>query len=163
MSIKKNVHLKFNCFACSSKISLSVFGSWKRFSFSTSFVVKTSYSSSVLLMSEHWGAYSHLWAIFQHFSFYLTCSNPNLSDTKFYVSYSIAFSIGLVITLNQEHLIIIAWRIYTGMAIFMHSGIFIVILCSSDRSISFTPQLSRKPPCILQLTILSIELWQGIQ
>lgn len=120
MSIKKNVHLKFNCFACSSKISLSVFGSWKRFSFSTSFVVKTSYSSSVLLMSEHWGAYSHLWAIFQHFPFYLTCSNPNLSDTKFYVSYSIAFSIGLVITLNQENLIIIAWRIHTGMAIFMH-------------------------------------------
>lgn len=58
--------------------------------------------------------------IFQHFSFYLTCSYPNLSDTKFYVSYSIAFSIGLVITLNQEHLIINAWQIHTGMAIFMH-------------------------------------------
>lgn len=121
MSIKKNVHLKFNCFACSSKISLSVFGSWKRFSFSTSFVVKTSYSSSVLLMSEHWGAYSHLWDDISTFFILLNLfSNPNLSDTKFYVSYSIAFSIGLVITLNQENLIIIAWRIHTGMAIFMH-------------------------------------------
>lgn len=120
MSIKKNVHLEFNCFACSSKISLSVFGSWKRFSFSTSFVVKTSYSSLVLLMSEHWGANSHLWDDISTFFILLTCSNPNLSDTKFYVSYSIVFSIRLVITLNQEHPIIIAWRIHTGMAIFMH-------------------------------------------
>lgn len=56
---KKNVYLKFNCFVCSLKIFLFVFGLWKWFLFLIFFVVKISYLLLVLLMLEYWGVYSY--------------------------------------------------------------------------------------------------------
>lgn len=116
--------------------------------FSTFSAVKISNSSSALLMSEHWRAYSCFWDDISTFLFDLTCSTQvypiqshQYRSRSQYRSCNYAGS-------GISHYHYLTNSYWNGNVSFA-SGIFKAIVCSNDLSITFKPQMcvGSNPAC----------------